>query len=161
MAYLKAKARLLLLWRINPNEKFSLQHTLGPMSPLTKKSVWERNHAFDSIKCFSFTSLLSYCGVNPKIRRNDADLLLLGLTPQTLFIIGEQMSDPFPCMKAQPGRNDARRPPWLSPVTGAIFQWALVPLQELIHRRGILLACFRCLSGICSEVSCTFWPGSA
>ena len=69
----------------------------------------KRDHGTETVHLVleSF-SQLSCCGVNLKIRREDADLFLEGLTPQTT-IVGEQTSGPFLCMKAAPGSDAARR----------------------------------------------------
>lgn len=85
-------------------------------------------------------SQLSCCGVNLKIRREDADLFLEGLTPQTT-IVGEQTSGPFLCMKATPGCDAARRS-LLGPnrriMMVAAFQWPGTPLQGPVYQAGSL-----------------------
>lgn len=85
-------------------------------------------------------SQLSCCGVNLKIRREDADLFLEGLTPQTT-IVGEQTSGPFLCMKAAPGSDAARRSllgPNRRTVMVAAFQWPGTPLQGPVYQAGRL-----------------------
>lgn len=101
---------------------------------------------------------LSCCGVNLKIRREDADLFLEGLTPQTT-IVGEQMSGPFLCMKAAPGSDVPEGHCWVP--TEEQWWWPPFSDQERhcrdpFIRLGVWGVGYKALLEICLEVISTF-----
>ena len=101
---------------------------------------------------------LSCCGVNLKTRREDADLFLEGLTPQTA-IVGEQTSGPFLCMKAAPGsdvpeghcRVPTEEPWWWPP-----FSDQERHCRDPFIRLGVWGVGYKTLLEICLEVISTF-----